>query len=267
MNNEAEAEGAWFTCTDPRPMCKLLRGKERGRKFRLFAAACCRRVEHLLTDERSNQALDVLERFLDGELTQAEFALGEREAADASAGQARVAGATESRRGSSEADRVRLFAFMFAAQAVADCFGNAANAVADCWGALRGYGTAELMDEAELRQTGDRIEAAERTAQSALLRDVFGNPFQATAFTPGWRTAAAESLARKMYSSRDFGEMPDLADVLEDAGCENEQILNHCRYSSLPSVEHCGLAGARRANSNSIHVRGCWVVDLVLGKE
>jgi hypothetical protein len=266
MSTEAEAEVAWFTCTDPRPMCGLLRGKERGRKFRLFACACCRRVAHLLTDERSYFALEAFERFLDGELTLKEYTLGEREAADAGAAQARVVGGNESARGSSEADRVRLFAYLFAAQAVVDCFGNVTSVAADCCGALRAEGTAELMDDIQLRETGDRIEAAERTTQAVLLRDIFGNPFHPIALDPAWRTAPVVSLARKMYNSHDFGEMPDLADALQDAGCENERILNHCRYSSAQAAEHGGSPGAGRATRSSPHVRGCWVVDLVLGK-
>jgi hypothetical protein len=56
------------------------------------------------------------------------------------------------------------------------------------------------------------------------------------------------SLAKGMYESRDFSAMPILADALQDAGCDNPDILNHCRDESLT------------------HVRGCWVVDLVLGK-
>jgi hypothetical protein len=258
MSTEAEAEAAWFTCTDPRPMCILLRGKERGRKFRLFASACCRRVAHLLTDDRSHQAIEVFERFLDGELTLKEYGAGERAAADACADQTRIAGADESARGVSEADRVRLFASMFAAQAVADCFGNVTSAAPDCCGALRGYGTAELTDDAELRSTGDRIEASERAVQAALLRDIFGNPFAPIAFDPTWRAAPVVSLARSMYASGDFGAMPELADALEDAGCENERVLNHCRYSSLQAAD--------RGTHSSLHVRGCWVVDLVLGK-
>ena len=51
-----------------------------------------------------------------------------------------------------------------------------------------------------------------------------------------------------MYESRDFSAMPILADALQDAGCDNDDILNHCRDPVR-------------------HVRGCWVVDLVLGKE
>jgi hypothetical protein len=262
MSTEAEAEAAWFSCTDPRAMCVLLRGKERGRKYRLFASACCRRVAHLLTDERSHHALDVFESFLDGELTLKEFSFGEREAADACAAQARIAAADESSRGVAEADRVRLFACMFAAQAVTACFGNVTSVPADCCGALRGYGTAGLMDDTQLRETGDGIETTERAAQSALLRDVFGNPFNPIALDPVWRSSAVVSRARTMYASRDFSAMPDLAEELLDAGCENERILNHCRYSTPQAAE----PATGRSTRDCPHVRGCWVVDQILGK-
>ena len=86
------------------------------------------------------------------------------------------------------------------------------------------------------------------TQASHLLRDIFGNPFRPVAFDPNWRTDTALSLARVMYESREFGAMPILADALQDAGCEHTDILNHCR------------------DPNGVHVRGCWVVDLVLGK-
>ncbi|VTR93434.1 Uncharacterized protein (Fragment) OS=uncultured bacterium PE=4 SV=1 [Gemmata massiliana] len=84
-------------------------------------------------------------------------------------------------------------------------------------------------------------------AQVALLRDIFGNPFHPTPFSPEWRTATAVALASQMYESRDFGAMPILADALQDAGCDNTDVLNHCREPG-------------------VHVRGCWVVDLVLDK-
>lgn len=263
MSTEADAEAAWFSCTDPRPMCILLRGKERGRKFRLFASACCRRISHLLTDDRSHLALDMFESFLNGNLTLTEYAIGEREAAAACAAQARIAGDSESARGPSEADRARLFASMFAAQAVAACFGNVSSVPADCCGALRGHGTAELTDDVQLRETGDRIEAAERAAQAALLREIFGNPFHPLALEPAWRPDFVVKLAREMYASNDFSAMPDFADALQDAGCENERVLNHCRYSSLPAAERTGSLQSRPCQ----HVRGCWVVDLILGKQ
>jgi hypothetical protein len=76
-----------------------------------------------------------------------------------------------------------------------------------------------------------------------------GKPFGPVTFSPLWCTDTALALARQMYESRDFGAMPILADALQDAGCESEDILAHCRDTALE------------------HVRGCWVVDLVLGKE
>jgi hypothetical protein len=81
-----------------------------------------------------------------------------------------------------------------------------------------------------------------------LLRDIFGNPFRPVSFSPAWRTDTAVALARQMYESRDFGAMPILADALQDAGCDDADILEHCRGPGP-------------------HVRGCWVVDLVLDKE
>jgi hypothetical protein len=83
---------------------------------------------------------------------------------------------------------------------------------------------------------------------AALLRDTFGDRFRPVAFSPEWRTDTALSLVRQIYDSRDFGAMPILADALQDAGCDNGNILNHCRGPGP-------------------HVRGCWVLDLVLGKE
>jgi len=88
----------------------------------------------------------------------------------------------------------------------------------------------------------------EQKVQAALLRDIFGNPFRPVSFDPDWRTSTAVALATQMYDSRDFSAMPILADALQDAGCASSDILDHCRGPGP-------------------HVRGCWVVDLVLGKE
>jgi hypothetical protein len=90
---------------------------------------------------------------------------------------------------------------------------------------------------------------SQQTALVARIRDIFGNPFCPIAFSPMWRTGTAIALARQMSDSRDFFAMPILADALQDAGCDNTDILDHCRDTALT------------------HVRGCWVVDLVLGKE
>jgi hypothetical protein len=88
---------------------------------------------------------------------------------------------------------------------------------------------------------------AEHRAQVALLRDIFGPlPFRPVTLDPAHRTDAALALARSMYDARDFAAMPILADALQEAGCEDPDVLTHCRGPGP-------------------HVRGCWVADLVLG--
>lgn len=84
--------------------------------------------------------------------------------------------------------------------------------------------------------------------QAGFLRDLFGNPFRPVAFNSDWRTDTVVALARQVYGAYEFGAMPILADALQDAGCDSDDILNHCR-------------------SDGPHVRGCWVCDLVLVKE
>jgi hypothetical protein len=113
------------------------------------------------------------------------------------------------------------------------------------------YGYEDYMldtDENSLTYTGP-VYAAESAAHCDIIRDIFGNPFRKVKFNKKWRTDTATTLARQMYESRDFGAMPILADALQDAGCDNDDVLNHCRDTS------------------QVHVRGCWVVDLVLGKQ
>jgi hypothetical protein len=80
-----------------------------------------------------------------------------------------------------------------------------------------------------------------------LIDCVFGNPFRPIAFDPAWRTHTAVAIAQLIYDDRDFGLLPVLADALEDAGSEDADLLNHCR---LPGQ----------------HARGCWAVDMVLGR-
>jgi hypothetical protein len=79
-----------------------------------------------------------------------------------------------------------------------------------------------------------------------LLREVLGNPFRPVAIDAACLNTPVVSPAHKMYESRDFAPMPILADALEEAGCDNADVPVHCR-------------------GDGVHVRGCWVVDLVLG--
>ncbi len=93
-----------------------------------------------------------------------------------------------------------------------------------------------------------RTRPEETVVQVGLTRCIFGNPFRPVAFSLAWRTSTVLALASQMYESREFGAMPILGDALQDAGCDCADVLNHCR-------------------GEGPHVRGCWVVDLVLGKE
>jgi hypothetical protein len=114
--------------------------------------------------------------------------------------------------------------------------------------AIVGYGQQRFdpdwRDEESYRYLSDQ----EAEEQLKLARDIFGNPFRPLAFNPAWQTLSAINLAQTMYDARDFAAMPVLADALEDAGCAVPNVLAHCR------------------DPKGGHVRGCWVVDLVLGK-
>jgi hypothetical protein len=93
-----------------------------------------------------------------------------------------------------------------------------------------------------------RSRAKELLAQANLVRDIFGNSFRSVALDPTWLTAAVLSLAQTIYDDRAFDRLPELAEALEQAGCTNAEVLDHCRQPGE-------------------HVRGCWVVDMVLGNE
>ncbi len=108
----------------------------------------------------------------------------------------------------------------------------------DCETALcDAWGTSDMSNDSN----------AEAVIQASLLRALFNNPFHPVKFDPAW-LAPLKALAQRIYDDRSFDHLPILADELEKAGCANPEILGHCR-------------GAGH------HVRGCWVMDLVLGKE
>jgi hypothetical protein len=80
-----------------------------------------------------------------------------------------------------------------------------------------------------------------------LFNDVFGDAFQPVVFDGRWRTSDVVRLATAIYDEKAFERMPILADALMDAGCSKEPIIAHC-------------------HGNRPHIRGCWAVDLILGK-
>ena len=107
--------------------------------------------------------------------------------------------------------------------------------------------------DACLSDRGDRINGAWWAPSDVIptaaraVREVFANPFAPLTWHPDWFTSTVRALATHIYAAREFTTMPILADALQDAGCEDEQILTHCR--------------AERP-----HTRGCWVLDAILGK-
>jgi hypothetical protein len=125
--------------------------------------------------------------------------------------------------------------------------GQGAAAEAAAW--VASGGGAEWVEVTAARaRSAETGNATHSEFQCALLRDLFGNPFRPVALDPAWRTSAVVSLAQAVYDRQAFKRMSELADALEEAGCAGAAIPAHCR-------------------SQGSHVRGCWVLDLLLGKE
>jgi hypothetical protein len=199
------------------------------RTLKLFALSCCRLGWPALTDVRSRRALDVAERFLGGFATEEELARAVTEA-DAARDEAVAAyEATNAVELLGSRQALTAAAFVVAHGFDQFIFAKIRDALA-----FRGV----------LRDRGSLLALVQDFGRN--LRDIFGDPFRPVAFDPAWRTSEAVALARQVYESRDFGAMPILADALQDAGCDCEEVLGHCRDAS------------------ATHVRGCWVVDLVL---
>ncbi|MFO0822034.1 MAG: hypothetical protein U0792_02770 [Gemmataceae bacterium] len=222
-------ETEWLECDDPSKMLEFLRGKGSERKLRLFAAACTRCFWDHLVMEPSRRAVEVAEQFADGMSDLSTL----KDARDAAVVVPRQLAGT----------KMNYPASAFAA---AECAREEAWETAT--GASSGILDAALPLVAHAPD-GQVLEAVDlfRQIQTRLLRDIFGNPFQPVSFDTEWHTSTAVLLAKQMYESRDFSTMPILADALQDAGCDNADILNHCRRPWG-------------------HTRGCWVVDLVLEK-
>jgi hypothetical protein len=219
-------EAEWLACRDPAKMLAHLGAKISNRKLRLFSCACCRRVWQYVRDERLQTALDTVEQYTD-KLADDKKRLAARQGLAAFRKQH-----YDEHREEEIGIQVELWnASTKSMRSVIDKCGVGA-AAAFAWAAVGDF---------------DNRQRAERTAQTALVRDIFGNPFRKVKCKKAWLTSDVVALARGIYDERAFDRMPILADALQDAGCDSEDMLSHCR---MPSD----------------HVRGCWVVDLVLGK-
>jgi hypothetical protein len=211
-------------------MLEFLRGKASDRRLRLFACECCRRIWHLLVHQWSREAVEVAERYADGAATEEELEVAKENA-------------WEFRDHLSFDER---FCDL-------DAYDNARNAFdAPAWATelpddylSKKYGWYPLRVVVAVQRA---LGTAEGNEQAELVRCIFGNPFQPVAVDPGWLTPGVVELARTIYEARMFERMPELAGALGRAGCDDADILAHCRQPGE-------------------HVRGCWAVDLILGKD
>jgi hypothetical protein len=249
--NDAE----WQTCTEPEAMLRFLENKVSNRKLRLFAVACCRRVWPLLIDDRSRQAVEVAEQFAEGlagrgarvavrtaALAAVQTSWQDCPANDAIAFPQWQLGASGRATAASAAQWV---AARKAYDAARTCAAKARYARAAV--AVATEGTAK----GETSTLWTRIEQEEKTRQVTMLRDLFGNPFRRVVAEPAWlswRGGELQRLVREIEAKQAFDQLPKLIELLREAGCGEKDL-----------VEHCGREGQ--------HVRGCWMIDLLLGKE
>jgi hypothetical protein len=219
-------EAEWLT---PRTTALLKRigAGARPRRLRLFACACCRRAHWLGRTDPFYDHLRLVEDYADGKIDERARACAQ-EAMD---------GVVES-----QIDNPRRCLWR-------ELYWAAAQPLLLRKPSEFGQGAAAAFGW--LAGTGPKFDAAkrvERAEQAPLVRDIFGKSFYKKArIQRRWRTDTVLTLARQMYESREFSAMPILADALQDAGCDCTAVLDHCREPEP-------------------HVRGCWVVDLVLGK-
>ncbi len=299
-------EADWQTSADLEALQHFLLEKGSVRKWRLFAVACCRRIDRLITDPRSRRAVEVAARYADGACTKEELEAAERAAKDAedetglaaykaeaaaefcvtpvyaaaccrhsAAAAARESACRDPRQsdaepGSYEAKRWAPINESTAAAVSRHVYANFKGLQGDAaWG--------------QARRAAESAGAEELEAQCQLLRDLFGEhlgplddkgewlPYKSNKRIPilyaeQWcqlptprvlvlppecltlNDAAVVKFARSIYDKEAFDRLPLLADLLAEAGCADAAILAHCREPGL-------------------HVKGCWVVDLLIGRE
>ncbi len=244
-------EAEWLSCQDPGRMLASLRGKASPRKLRLFACACCRLIWDLLRNPAERHAVEVGERVADGLADEEEMRRASESAWHLLHGWPQPLPLAE----------VRMLTAWAAVKTVSRWHDRGALLREDLPAPARHAVAAELWCAAggppdpvprwpEWAALLARVDDDQGRLQSELLRCLFGSPARPVRFSPEWREwdgGVPLRLASEVYESRDFTKAPLLADALEDAGCAEASVLGHLRGSGP-------------------HVRGCWAVDLVLGK-
>jgi hypothetical protein len=242
--NEAE----WLACTDPQKMLEFLKGKATDRKRRLVAVACCWRILALMPKE-CRLAVEVAERCADGMATEKDS----WEAWHAAGSAARnTATDPQKRRAAYCAYRavepldLKYPDYDYPGVWHEDWLEGAVKVVAE-----------ERAWNPDYHQWRESVHRQENLQIANIIRDIFGNPFRPITISPAvlsWNDAVVVRLAQAAYEERhmpsgtlDSVRLAVLADALEEAGCTDVDILGHLRGPGP-------------------HVRGCWPVDLCLGK-
>jgi hypothetical protein len=208
-----------------REKMRVTRTKKGRRKLRLFGCGCCQVIRDYWHDPLLAKAVEIAERFAEGQATKVEM-----EKVNLRLMPLTLGGYLPEHAGAQQ----RTVAAMAQVTTVLAAFVAAAGVVTFPL-PLAGY----CGDEQEGNQTIRRI-----------LRCVFGNPFRPLGVNKTWlrwNDGTVPKIAQGIYEERAFDRMPILADALLDSGCDNEDLLAHCR-------------------SAGPHVRGCWALDLLLGK-
>lgn len=253
-------EAEWLDCNDPLLMFALfeqtsfLDNRASHRKLSLWSAVCLRRSWSLLTDERSRNALEVVERYVDGYATEEEKSQALSDAIVARDKKRELYEQANATHNYNHPTVLAAEALEFAAGGIVWVLGKReyVQAAQNAWFALAlGHVESDL-------DACNAIFDSEQFAQTMYLRDIVGSPFCALSSEPAWlewNDGTISKLAQSIYKDRelpsghlDAARLRVLADALEEAGCRDEAILAHCRVSAP-------------------HVRGCWVVDLLLGKD
>jgi hypothetical protein len=237
---------------DPVEVIERYRSHFSDRKLRLFAVACCRSIWPLLTNEYSRKAVEVAEMFADG-LVHEQDLDNARQIASEVADQSAFGSTEDAYYCSRPADvavaATRSDAY-FAAQETAVDAAEVANFDAEVLSWAESQGTAP-EDLAQLQESARIAAGVNSSSQIVLLCDILGTPSNLVAINPidrSWVNQTVVAMARRIYEDRAFALLPMLADALEEAGCNVPNVLHHCR-------------------AGGPHVRGCWVIDLLVDKQ
>jgi hypothetical protein len=225
-------EAEWLAATDPMPMLEFLRGKASDRKIRLLLCAIGRLMPDCYVREEEAAALQIAERYADSQAT-----LDELNHCRNQLKRIWV-------RNSSKYVPIGWSSLLVCSRRMVmqSCFELCSRTVR-----ARIVETGAEPTWERDRQQRQTLLRRERPIFARLLCELLGNPFRPMLVNPDWLTSTVVSLAEGIYADRSFDRLPILADALQDAGCENDDILDHCRQPGE-------------------HVRGCWVVDLLTGR-